>query len=65
MYYLSKSDRIIVAVAGTGSPYSVMHLGAPPPPPPPMTTTTETRVGELTPPPQLRNVEMSPIEKKT
>ena len=27
------------AVAGTGSPYSAMHLGAPPPQPPPITTT--------------------------
>ena len=52
------------AAAGAGSPQSMIHLGAPPPPPPPLPPATpEMRVGELTPPPQLRYEEMSPIEK--
>ena len=52
------------AVAGNGSPYSAVHMGAPPPPPPPLPTTPAIRLGELTPPPQLRNEDISPIGKK-
>ena len=37
---------------------------APPPPPPPLPTTPAIRLGELTPPPQLRNEDISPIGKK-
>ena len=42
------------------SPYSMTHMGAPPPPPPPITPIP----GEITPPQQLREVEISPIEIK-
>ena len=46
------------------SPYSAIHLGAPPPLPPPLPITTSTAAaatGEMTPPPQLIQMTMSPI----
>ena len=42
------------------SPYSMTHMGSPPPPPPSITPIT----GEIPPPQQLREVEISPIERK-
>ena len=48
------------------SPYSAIHMGAPPPLssslPPTETGAATTVVGEITPPPQLRQMTMSPIE---
>ena len=41
-------------------PTSVTQVGAPSPPPP--ETTPPTRLGSLTPPTQMRNLMMSPIE---
>ena len=54
---------------GQRSPYAMEHMGAPPPPPPPMNTPTQqvrptTIPGELTPPQELKQVEISPIERK-
>ena len=42
------------------SPYSMTHMGESPPPPPPITPIP----GEITPPQQVREGEISPIERK-
>ena len=48
------------------SPYSAMHMGTPPslspPLPPTETGAAAAAVGEITPPPQLKQMTMSPIE---
>ena len=51
------------------SPFSTIHLGAPPPPPPPYPPPPlplpTTYPGEISPPPQLVNVMISPIRLDT
>ena len=66
------TDESSVTSDSRRSPYAMEHMGAPPPPPPPTntptqqvrSTTTPLVPGELTPPQQLRQVEISPIERK-